>query len=199
MKGKKYCKVKDHWHHTGEYRGGAYLICNLKLSGSKKSSCPEHLWTTASVPVNSSRILRRSLQGSLLCGSKPMNVYCFKLLRLKDLWKITVLIIDFTIGHCLVKWSFTSQTPVICFLISKSPVTGMQVTVTAYMDVFKSRSFFVVYEHFLIIIVSLWRSRIKEMHTSVKSLSILVWHQSKSNIHLILSYSSTFWKSSKTW
>ena len=141
MKGKKYCKVKDHWHHTGEYRGGAYLICNLKLSGSKKSSCPEHLWATASVPVNSSWILRRSLQGSLLCGSKPMNVYCFNLLRLKDLWKITVLIIDFTIGYCQMIVHITNSSH-ICFLISKSPVTGMQVTVTAYMDVFKSRVFF---------------------------------------------------------
>ena len=31
-KDKKYGKVRDHCHHTAEYRGGAYSICNLKYS-----------------------------------------------------------------------------------------------------------------------------------------------------------------------
>ena len=31
MKDKKYCKVRDHCHHTGKYRG-AYSICNLEYS-----------------------------------------------------------------------------------------------------------------------------------------------------------------------
>ena len=31
-----YSKVRDHCHYTGEYRGAAYSICNLKYSVSKE-------------------------------------------------------------------------------------------------------------------------------------------------------------------
>ena len=36
MKDKKHRKVKDHCHYTGEYRGAARSICNLKHSVPKK-------------------------------------------------------------------------------------------------------------------------------------------------------------------
>ena len=35
MKDKKYCKVRNHCHYTGEYRGDAYSIHNLKYSVPK--------------------------------------------------------------------------------------------------------------------------------------------------------------------
>ena len=36
LKDKKYRKVRDRCHYTGEYRGGVHSICNLKYSVPKK-------------------------------------------------------------------------------------------------------------------------------------------------------------------
>ena len=36
VKYKRYCKVSDHCQYTGEYRGAAHKICNLKYSVPKK-------------------------------------------------------------------------------------------------------------------------------------------------------------------
>ena len=36
LKDKRYCKVKDPRHHTGEYRGAVHSIYNLKYSVLKK-------------------------------------------------------------------------------------------------------------------------------------------------------------------
>ena len=36
MKDKKHCKVRDHCHYVGKYRGAAHSICNWKYSVPKK-------------------------------------------------------------------------------------------------------------------------------------------------------------------
>ena len=38
IKYNKYCKVKDHSHYPGEYRGTAHSICNLNCSVSREIS-----------------------------------------------------------------------------------------------------------------------------------------------------------------
>ena len=42
VKDKKYRKVRDHCHYTGEYRGAAHRICNLKYTISKTISIAPH-------------------------------------------------------------------------------------------------------------------------------------------------------------
>ena len=42
MKDKKYCKVRDHCHYTGKFRGAAHSICNLKYSIPKKIAAVFH-------------------------------------------------------------------------------------------------------------------------------------------------------------
>ena len=42
MKDRKYHKVRDHCHYTGEYRGAVHSICNLKYSIPKKSPIVFH-------------------------------------------------------------------------------------------------------------------------------------------------------------
>ena len=37
VKDKKYCKVRDQCHYTGEYRGTVHSICNLKYSIPNKT------------------------------------------------------------------------------------------------------------------------------------------------------------------
>ena len=39
---KNYCKVKDHCHYTGKYRGATHSIFNLKYS--KRNIPKEFLW-----------------------------------------------------------------------------------------------------------------------------------------------------------
>ena len=36
MKNKEHCKVRHHFHYTGENKGAAHRICNLKYSVPKK-------------------------------------------------------------------------------------------------------------------------------------------------------------------
>ena len=42
LKIKKYCKVGERFHYTGDYRGVQHSICNLKYSVSKKISIVLH-------------------------------------------------------------------------------------------------------------------------------------------------------------
>ena len=43
LKDEKYCKVRDHCHYTGEYRGAAHSIYNLIYSVPKKLPIVFHI------------------------------------------------------------------------------------------------------------------------------------------------------------
>ena len=43
LKDTKWRKDRDHCHYTGEYKGAAHSICNLKYSVPKKSSIIFHI------------------------------------------------------------------------------------------------------------------------------------------------------------
>ena len=45
LKIKKYCKVRDNWHYTKEYRGAAHSKCNLRNSVPKKILIAFHNWS----------------------------------------------------------------------------------------------------------------------------------------------------------
>ena len=42
FKDKKYCKVRDHCHYIGKYRGAAQNICNLKGGVAKRKPVVFH-------------------------------------------------------------------------------------------------------------------------------------------------------------
>ena len=42
LKIKKYGKVRNHYHYTGEYKGAAHSMCNLKYSTPKEISIIFH-------------------------------------------------------------------------------------------------------------------------------------------------------------
>ena len=42
LKDKKYCKVRDHCHYIGKYRGAVHTICNLKYNVPKNISIAFH-------------------------------------------------------------------------------------------------------------------------------------------------------------
>ena len=43
---KKYCKVRDHCHYTGQYRGAAHSICNLRYEIPKEILIALHSGST---------------------------------------------------------------------------------------------------------------------------------------------------------
>ena len=51
LKDKKYHKVKDYCHYTGEYRGAALSICNLKHSVPKKIDIVHNGSNIVKIPV----------------------------------------------------------------------------------------------------------------------------------------------------
>ena len=43
FKGKRYCKVREHCHHTWKYRGAAHSTYNLKYSVSKRTFINDYI------------------------------------------------------------------------------------------------------------------------------------------------------------
>ena len=65
-KDKKYCKVRDHCHYTGGYRGDAYSICNLKCTVPKKIHIAFHNGSNYDYPFTRKE-LAEEFQKQLIC------------------------------------------------------------------------------------------------------------------------------------
>ena len=74
MKDKKYCKVRDLCHYTGEYRGAGHRICNLKYSVPKKNSIAFH---NGSNYDHHKRVRAEEFKKQFTCLGENMEKYIF--------------------------------------------------------------------------------------------------------------------------
>ena len=88
MKDKKYCKVRDHCHYTGEYRGAAHSIFNLKWSVSKKIPSAFHNGSNYDYHFTMSELAEEFERQFTFLGENTVKYIAFTVLIEKDVTRI---------------------------------------------------------------------------------------------------------------
>ena len=118
MKNKKYLKVRDHCHYTGEYRGAAHGICNLKhivpkkiptvfYSGSNydyhfmiKESQEKFKKQFAWLGENTEKYITFAVSARIDRNGKEVSKHiCYNLLITQDLWQTHYQILSILKGN----------------------------------------------------------------------------------------------------
>ena len=88
LKDKKYRKVRDHCHYTGEDRGGAHSICNLKYNAPKKIPIVFHNESNYGYYFNTKELAEELKKLSLVQEKILKNTYPLQFQQKKKLRKL---------------------------------------------------------------------------------------------------------------
>ena len=88
MKDKKYCKVRDHCHYTGEYRGVAHSIFNLKWSISKNIPSAFHNGSNYDYHFTMPELAEEFERQFTFLGENTVKYIAFTVLIEKDVTRI---------------------------------------------------------------------------------------------------------------
>ena len=103
LKDKKYCKVRDHRHYTGEYRGATHSICNLKYSELKRNPIAFHNGSNYDYHFIIKELSEEFKKQFICLGENIEKYITFKVLIEK---KLQELIIEITYYNLLIGQDF---------------------------------------------------------------------------------------------
>ena len=77
LKDKKYRKTRDHCHYTGEYRGAADSICNLKYRVPKTIPIVFHSWSNYDYHFIIKKLVQDFKKNIICLGEDAENIWVY--------------------------------------------------------------------------------------------------------------------------